>query len=229
MRKVDARITAEVNSLVEDGLRLHRSVSTSSKEIGGDELAEIATWVTRLGHLIRNLYGEKSQHFDSYTKALSTIYFYSLHSSHYEHFTQMFGVAKAIQHDLTHGLLVDFRSLVQADVFADFLEMGEYLLNEGYKDAAAVIIGSVLEDGLRKLSERASLPVVANSGKPLTIDPLNAQLAKAEVYSKFVQKQITTWAHIRNKAAHAEFSEYTSEQVKMMLLFVQSFASEYLT
>lgn len=185
-------------------------------------------WVTRLGQLIWKLYGEKSQHFASYSRALETKNFYTLHSNYYEHFTQVFGVAKAIQHDINRGLLVDFKSLVQAEVFADFLEMGEYLLNEGYKDAAAVIIGSVLEDGLRKLSERAGFSLLADSGKPLTIDPLNAQLAKADIYSKLVQKQITSWAHIRNKAAHGEFAEYTIEHVKMMLLFVQNFSSEHL-
>jgi hypothetical protein len=218
MPKLNPRITIEVNDLVEVGLRLHRHASTSDSGIEGDELAELAMWVTRLGQLIRKLYGEKSQHFASYHKALSTNNFYNLHSNYYDHFTQMFGVAKAIQHDLTHGLLVDFKSLVQAEVFADFLEMGEYFL----------VIGSVLEDALRKLCERASLPLAADSGKQLTIDPLNSQLARAEIYSKLIQKQITTWAHVRNKAAHGEYSEYTLEQVKMMLLFVQGFTSEHL-
>ncbi|CAM5783875.1 hypothetical protein RFUL19S_01210 [Rhizobacter fulvus] len=185
-------------------------------------------WVTRLGQLIRKLYGERSQHFAAYNKAVETGNFYNLHSNYYEHFTQAFGVCRAIQHDIKQGLLADFKALVQAEVFSDFLEMGEYLLNEGYKDAAAIIIGSVLEDGLRKLSERAGLPLSSDSGKPLTIEPMNSQLAKAEAYSKLVQKQITSWAHIRNKAAHGEFTEYTLDQVKMMLLFVQSFASEHL-
>ncbi|ARU03533.1 hypothetical protein CCO03_01500 [Comamonas serinivorans] len=228
MQKLDTRITNEVKDLVQVGQQLNRSVSTSSRGIGGDELAELAMWVTRLGQLIQKLYGEKSQHFASYSRALDNNNFYNLHSNHYEHFTQLFGVAKAIQHDIKQGLVVDFKALVQAEVFADFLDMGEYLLDEGYKDAAAVIIGTVLEDGLRKLSERGGLPLLADSGKPLTIDPLNTQLAKADVYSKLVQKQITSWAHIRNKAAHGEFSEYSMEQVRMMLLFVQNFASEHL-
>lgn len=228
MVKADERIAAEVEDLVQSGLRINRSASTSSSGIGGDELAEVAMWVTRLGQLIRKLYGESSQHFASYSKALSTNNFYNLHSNYYEHFTQLYGVAKAVQHDLKAGLLFNLRSVVQAEVFADFLEMGEYLLNEGYKDAAAVIIGTVLEDGLRKLSERASLPVASDTGRQLTMDPLNAQLAKAEVYSKLTQKQITSWAHVRNKAAHGEFKEYTLEQVKMMLLFVQAFTAEHL-
>ena len=107
--------------------------------------------------------------------------------------------------------------------------MGEYWLNEEDKDAAAVIIGAVLEDSLRKLSERHDLPIENSSGRPLTRDPLNVAMAREDVYNKLVQKQITTWAHIRNKAAHGEYSEYNSDQVQMMLLFVQNFAAEYLT
>ena len=229
MQKFDERIIAEINILAESGVRLNQIVSRSDEAIGGDLLVEFSTWVTRLGQIVRKLYGEQSQHFDSFSKALQRQNFYFLHSNNYDHIAQMAGVAKAVKHDIENGLLVDLKSLVQAEVFADFLEMGEHLLNEGYKDAAAVIIGGVLEDTLRKISERSQIPVVADSGKPLTMDPLNAQLAKAGVYSKLVQKQITTWAHVRNKAAHAEYDEYNAEQVKSMLLFVQSFADTHLS
>lgn len=228
MKKIEERIEAEVTSLVQTGQEMLRKAQTLSSAMAGDELADVASWVTRLGQIIRRLYGEKSQHFETYTTAIATKSFYNLHSNWNAHLSQVVGVAKAIEHDLASGLLNDFKSIVQADIFADFLEMGEYLLQEGYKDAAAVIIGSVLEDGLRKLSERHGLPITNDSGRPLTIDPLNSQLAKQDVYSKLIQKQITSWAHVRNKAAHGEFIEYNREQVQMMLMFAQNFASEHL-
>ena len=228
MSTLDKRVEAEVKSLVETGARILKHAQSLRSSMAGEELAEVTTWVTRIGQLIRRLYGEKSQHFQSYSSALATNDFYNLHSNWNAHLSQMVGVAKTIEHDLAAGLLSDFKALVQADVFADFLEMGEYILNEGYKDAAAVIIGSVLENGLRKLSERNGLPLTADSGKPLTIEPLNTALAGKGVYSKLVQKQITSWAHIRNKAAHGEFGEYNKEQVQMMLMFVQNFSSEHL-
>jgi hypothetical protein len=106
--------------------------------------------------------------------------------------------------------------------------MGEYLLREGYKDAAAVILGAVLEDTLRKLAIKHSIPLTSTSGKSLTIDPINTELARVQAYSKLIQKQITTWAHLRNNAAHGQYSEYKKEQVEMMLIFVQSFCSDYL-
>lgn len=228
MNKLDDRIKTEVETLVQKGQAMLRKAQGLSRAMEGDELADVASWVTRLGQIIRRLYGENSQHFETYSTALATNNFYNLHSNWNAQLSQVVGVAKAIEHDLASGLLTDFKSIVQADIFADFLEMGEYLLQEGYKDAAAVIIGSVLEDGLRKLSERHGLPETNESGKPLTIDPLNNQLSKQDIYSKLTQKQITSWAHIRNKAAHGEFGEYNREQVQMMLLFVQSFASEHL-
>ena len=228
MPSLDTRITAEVDDLVIAGQRLNTLITNTDSNLKGESLAEVATWVTRLGQLIRKLYGQQSQHFASYQSALDSHAFYSLHSNNYRQFTQLLGVAQAIKHEVKNDLLVDFKSLAQAEVFADFLEMGEYLLQEGYKDAAAVIIGTVLEDGLRKLTIRNGLTIANDEGKPYTMDPLNAQLAKHDVYSKLVQKQITTWAHIRNKASHGEYGEYTAEQVKMMLMFVQNFAADHL-
>lgn len=228
MKKTGDRITAEVQDLVDRGQRLVQVVSFARSSIGGEDLTEATMWVTRVGHVLQKLYGEKSQHRISFDKALSTNNFFNLHSNWHQHFIQVFGVVKAIQHDIDSGLLEDLRFLIRGEVFSDFLEMGEHLLEEGYKDAAAVIIGSVMEDGLRQLSVKAGLPLVSSTGKPLAIDALNTQLAKAEVYSKLVQKQITSWAHVRNKAAHGEFSEYNREQVQMMLHFVQSFSGEHL-
>jgi len=140
----------------------------------------------------------------------------------------MLGIANTVKHDYEKGLLSNLRALLQADIFADFLEMGEYLLNEGYKDAAAVIIGAVLEDSLRKLCDKHGIATTNNKGKPLTIEPLNIALTNSNIYSKLVQKQISSWAHIRNKAAHGEYKEYSHQEVKMMLLFVQNFAEQYL-
>ena len=106
--------------------------------------------------------------------------------------------------------------------------MAEHLLMEDYKDAAAVLLGAVLENSLRKLAETNELEIVNAKGKPLTIDPLNVVLAKNGVYNALVQKQITSWANLRNDAAHAHFSKYDHDQVKQMLLFLQKFCADFL-
>ncbi len=229
MNKVEEIIKKEIDDLVNIGNLIINKAMSLDSGMKGNELAEVTSWVTRLGQLIRKLYGTESQQFSNYTLALNTSNFYYIHSEWNDHISQMCGIALSMKHDCENGLLVNIRTLLQADIFADFLEMGEYLLREGYKDAAAVIIGAVLEDSLRKLCDKEGISTIKENGKSLTIDPLNSALAKAEVYSKLNQKQITTYAHIRNKAAHGEYSEYDKGQVEMMLLFVQGFADQYLS
>jgi hypothetical protein len=62
----------------------------------------------------------------------------------------------------------------------------------------------------------------------MTIDPLNIAVAKAGVYGPLVQKQITSWANLRNDAAHGQFSKYDADHVQQMLLFVQKFCADYM-
>ena len=44
-----------------------------------------------------------------------------------------------------------FEELVHGDMFGDCLEMSDHLLDAGYKDAAAVLAGSILEVHMKKL------------------------------------------------------------------------------
>jgi hypothetical protein len=57
---------------------------------------------------------------------------------------------------------------------------------------------------------------------------MNVALAGIGVYNKGMQKQVTAWAHWRNKAAHGEWNEYSEADVKDMLAGVGRFMAEYL-
>lgn len=228
MQSINEKIIQEISELVKNGKKYNSEAETAGTHLGGEKVAEITEWVTRVGQLIRKIYGENSQHYEAYFAATSVQGFYNLHSNNYRHISQVLGVALAIQSDIKNGTLDDITRIAQADLFSDFLEMAEHLLEEGYKDAAAVIIGSVLEDNLRKLCVKNAIPTSNAAGKNLTMDPLNILLSSKGIYSKGMQKQITSWAHIRNKAAHGEYSEYDSQQVKIMLLFSKQFTSDYI-
>ena len=135
-------------------------------------------------------------------------------------------VLHTIREEIVGGWLISLRSLVTAEVFADFLEMAEHYLELGHKDPAAVMIGSVLEDHLRQLATKHGVLVaVEKDGKqvPKKADTLNAELAKAETYNKLDQKSITMWLDLRNNAAHGKYDQYTAEQVQLMLQGVLNF------
>ncbi|WP_051056163.1 DUF4145 domain-containing protein [Cylindrospermum stagnale] len=136
-------------------------------------------------------------------------------------------VLNAAKTDIERGYLKKIEALVSADIFSDFLEMASYLLSEGYKDPAAVMIGSTLEEHLRKLCNKNSIDIEYTNGRgdlvPKKADAMNADLVKANIYNKLDQKSVTTWLDLRNKAAHGQYGEYTKEQVELMLQGVTNF------
>ena len=123
------------------------------------------------------------------------------------------GALKALKEDLELGFLDQIKDIILAEIFTDFLDMTQHLLEAGYKDPAASLIGAVLEDGLRKISDKNSLPVKSNDD----IGSLNTKLADAKVYNRFTQRQIQAWKAIRDSAVHGKFDEYTLEDVKAMM------------
>ncbi|OGL29335.1 MAG: hypothetical protein A3G44_12615 [Candidatus Rokubacteria bacterium RIFCSPLOWO2_12_FULL_73_47] len=133
------------------------------------------------------------------------------------------GILRALRADYEAGRLRAVHELVHADTFADFLEMAGYLLSENYKDAAAVIAGSVLEGHLRNLAQKYGITVSRDNGRPKKADTLNAELSSTEAYSKADQKSVTAWLDLRNKAAHGQYDGYTASQVGLLVQSIQDF------
>ena len=63
------------------------------------------------------------------------------------------------------------------------LEQAEELLQAGYKDAAAVLVGGVLEKHLRSMCARRGIGLLKTNGKHKMINDMNDELAKAGAYN----------------------------------------------
>jgi hypothetical protein len=134
------------------------------------------------------------------------------------------GVLKAALRDFEGGYVLDLRSLIVAEVLEDFLDQAEHLLKHGYHAPAASLYGAVLEDSLRTLCAAKEIHVPERT----SIDRLNVELARAEVYNKHVQKRITALADIRNNADHGRFDQFKAEDVEDMLAWIKRFCADYL-
>jgi hypothetical protein len=137
-------------------------------------------------------------------------------------------ILHAIKYDVEKGWLITVRQLIAGELFSDFLEMSKHLLDEGYKDAAAVMIGSVLEEHLRQLCTKQGIELTYVKGSDLInkkADKLNAELHQADVYSSLDQKSILAWLALRNQAAHGKYDGYTIENVKLMYSGVLNFVT----
>lgn len=173
-------------------------------------------WKTNVENLIILITGKDSVYYQNFVSHVGAEFI--------EDVEYGIGVLRALKEDLELGYLTKIKDLVIAEVFTDFLDMAEHLLENGYKDPAASLIGAVLENGLRKISEKHNIPVKSNDD----IGSLNTKIADKEIYNRSVQKQIQAWKAIRDNAAHGKFDEYKSDHVKSMLEGVRRFLGEHL-
>lgn len=176
-------------------------------------------WRTEALNLTKKVCGEDSEH---YKQLLQIIVDDKRNSSHY--FAFCYGILEAAKCDFDDDFLADIKYLVRADLLDDFLSQAETLSQEGYHIPAASLAGGTLEDTLRKLCDKRKIPYPDKT----KIDALNIALAKANVYDKLVQKQITAYADIRNNADHGHFDKVKSDDVADMLKWVRRFIRDHM-
>lgn len=177
----------------------------------------IAEVITRLKNTIDRLAPLPSPHREGADALLKQ---YGITNSYSIRF--LIGILKALRADYAAGYLQTVEALIHAEIFADFLEMADYLLSQNYKDPAAVIVGSVLEEHLRKLFAKHGIALTIGTS-PKKADALNSELCAAGAYTKLDQKNVTAWLDLRNKAAHGNYDQYTQQQVELLSQSVRDF------
>jgi hypothetical protein len=140
------------------------------------------------------------------------------------HITDHVGSLRALRSDYADGYPQTLNGLLRAEVSADFLEMAAYLLEQGYKDAAAVLVGGVLEEHLRTVCQRRSIAIEVND-RPKKAEAMNDDLCAAGAYNLLSKKNVTAWLDLRNKAAHGKYAEYDHRHVDLMLQGVRAFVA----
>ena len=215
--KIDALISKRFEELISLGKQLLKTkYETEGVYFTLVDRSLSQEWVVSCLSFIGRVMGKESEHYETCKELAND-------PSRYSNAERSLAVLKSAKAEYDNGYLFTLTESITAEVFVDFLEQADYLLSEGYYQVAAVMAGAVLEDGLRKLcvSKGVVLP-----DKP-KLDWMNAELAKATLYNKLVQKKVTVWADIRNNAAHGKWKEFTSEDASDMVKGVRTFMAEY--
>lgn len=171
-------------------------------------------------NLIKRVCGEESEHYQQLRRLAEN----EKTSGNPFYYHQCYGVLEAAYRDFSDDFLFDIRVMVRADLLGSFIEQAETLLKEGYYVPAASLAGAVLEDTLRKMCDQQNVSYPEKTN----INALNTLLAKATVYNKLTQKEITAKADIRNSADHGKFKQFAESDVKDMVKWVQRFVSKHL-
>lgn len=211
-----AKLVVQLDEIIDSFLKFKRT--SRHPDLSDLPKHERQGLVTRALAAISRITGNNSSYMIDAERILKQLPALHLHTS------SIIGIVQALRDDLNAGYIQSVSEIIHAKVFSDFIEMAEHLVTNGYKDAAAVIAGSTLESHLKKLATKNSLPIELNA-KPIKAEQLNQDLGKAKVYLMTDQKSITAWLDLRNNAAHGKYAEYSIEQVKLLIIGIQSFIS----
>ncbi|MXX05921.1 MAG: hypothetical protein F4Z71_04100 [Gammaproteobacteria bacterium] len=208
-------IENQLSSIVKEH---EEAISKSKHDDASDilNLTNVLDLITRSKSAIIRASGNNSEYYKAAIEPLRK------YDSEWDRLRKVIGAVKALLADIQNDYLTNFEELIHGEVFANYLGMASHLLENNYKDAAAVLIGTTLEVHIRNLADKHGISITKN-GKPLKADYLNAELAKLNVYNILDQKNVTAWLDLRNKAAHGKYDEYDMSQVQLYLASVQDF------
>lgn len=180
--------------------------------------AAMTGWRTACLSFIVRVYGKDHVHYEQFLDGTKHHY--------YRDSERAIAILLALRNEIEGGWLFQLKAVVAAELFSGFIDQAEHLLGQGYKDAAAVMLGSVLEEQLRQLCKKHDVETYdVRDGKeiPRKADRLNSELARAGVYTALEAKQVIAWLAVRNSAAHGKYDEYTANQVSSLATGIPSF------
>ena len=137
----------------------------------------------------------------------------------------LLGFAEHIRNGLHESIAPERK--VQLDTISDYLAQAQILLADKKVHPAAptVVIGATLEEFLRTWTETENLPM--GNRKP-SMDSYAKALREAEAITKQDAKDITSWAGLRNSAAHGDWAEVEDRRrISTMLEGVNLFMRKY--
>jgi hypothetical protein len=219
MEQIEKQLNEQLNKAILLGNNAYNSIQNDSDRYG--DTKSVLAFLTSARAVIIRISGKES----TYTKNLEEIMSRNWGDSSKVEY--ILGVLQSLSEDFNSGYLVSYSELIHGELFGNFLEMADHLISEGYKDAAAVISGSTLEEHLRQLCLKNGIRIERTDSTrniiPIKADKMNSDLSSSGVYKILDQKNVTAWLDLRNKAAHGKYSEYTKEQVLLMISGIRDF------
>ena len=118
--------------------------------------------------------------------------------------------------DVDDGLLDPIEAQARRVVFGDFLDHAEHYLRGGSHAPAGVVAGVVFEDTIRRACERNKIPQ-----RDVKLDQLVSDLRKVDVLTDVQAARARAAAATRTKATHAQWDEFTADDVRATLLLTR--------
>ena len=218
--KLDARIRDRAFALINKASQVLATHTPSQSGYGGIPTVagrEYANWRSQSLAFMTDLLGPDHIYTSDYKENTENF-------AYVESVKAGMGILQAVLEDIDQGFIETVRQLIAAELFSDFFEQAEHLLDNGYKAPAASLAGAALENGLRSIAHRNGIQVREKED----LSTLNKKLADKESYTRLVQRRVQVWTDVRNLADHGKFDDFGEKDVRDLIEGAQSFLADYL-
>lgn len=141
------------------------------------------------------------------------------------------GALKALRTAIQQGYLDNLQEGIHAGLLADLLDRAQAIIDEGQKEPAMILVGSVLEEHLRLMGAKNGVPLKVLDAKgashPKTAVALQSDLANRGMLSDIDQKSVTAWLEPYGAALQGEAGGIPAEQVELALQGVRDFITRH--
>ena len=201
--------------------RLPRDEFGIQDVIGTRDMPDYQAWLSSASNLIRSV-APVDSHFTEECKRLATHEDLKYAVTSYI-FQKMYGLLKSAQAEWDHGLLSKIEYVVAAATFDDFLDHAATYHKAGKKQESSVLASAVLEDSIKKIAHKNSVPADG-----VSLEPLVDALVKASVLTPVKAKRVKSWAGVRNHALHADWDKFDIKDVGNMIEGLREVVEEFL-
>jgi hypothetical protein len=212
-----ARYAERLRELIGEGIKVAQLEKPSSvgSFIQNADKAQVLSWLTKGRNIIEIALGNQSPHLRHFDNLIpksgisNIVYAREVYN--------FIGVLTAALDDLENGYLLGQEFFIASEVFDSIMEQARYLLQNNYKDPAAVLARVVLEDSLKRIARVEGI----DENQKASI--INDELKKKSRFSQPQWRFIQGWLDIGNSAAHGKFDQYTQDDVVKMIDDVERF------
>ena len=216
----DEVVVQRLHKLIGEGQYL--AAALNRLEVNSIDLGRFIGWKASVLVFLRELLPPNHAYLEEFQKTISEE---DLRNSNVDGGVN---ILERLLDDMSSGYMVQFKALVTADVFADFIEMSRHLYKKKFYIPAVSVITAVLEDGLRRIAAFKGVTV----GKDDTLGPLNDTCAKEGVYSQIEHNMIDKFRIIRNYVDHGQFEDFNKnvrkKDIEAMIDDIEQILATYL-
>jgi hypothetical protein len=208
---IETAVRARLEGLRQRGQTL-RKTNGHGVALTQDHIAECAGWLTAVLHAVQSADGGATAYSDTARRIESERHAAAIPNA----VGKLTDMLEYLLVDLDAGLLGSVIDHARAETFDSFLDHGQAYLKDGRAREAGVIVGVVFEDTVRRVCRKRSI-----DERDVNLDALISALVKQNVLTELKAKRARAAAGVRTKATHAQWDEFTVNDVEAALTFTR--------